>query len=253
GIVISPLAPNAFNHYKFRYEGVTFEGDYSINKIKVIPRRKSQQLFSGYIYIVDDLWNIYSADLIQETFVGPYRIIQIYSPVEEFVWLPVSHNIEVDASVIGIKINVKFASSVKYSDITINEQLKHSVVFKEIEEKYTDTTTYQTPKEQEQLKSTRKIEKILNKEKMTTRDMIKLARLSKQESDKLEKKEEKTLEIEEKTTYEIEKDADKKDSIYWERIRPVPLTKDEIFGYKIRDSIELAVSGKADESDTTTD
>ncbi|MBA7528132.1 hypothetical protein ES705_20315 [subsurface metagenome] len=252
-MAISPLAPNAFTHYKFRYEGGTSEGDYSINKIKVIPRRKSQQLFSGYIYIVDDLWNIYSADLIQETFVGPYRIKQIYSPVEEFVWLPVSHNIEVDASVIGIKINIKFAGSVKYSDITINEQLKHSVVFKEIEEKYTDTTTYPTPREQEQSKSTRKIEKILNKEDMTTRDMIKLARLSKQESDKLKKKEEKSLEIEEKTMYEIEKDADKKDSIYWESIRPIPLTKDEIFGYKIKDSIELAVSGKPDESDTTND
>jgi len=252
-MAISPLAPNAFSHYKFRYEGVTFESDYSINKIKVIPRRKSQQLFSGYIYIVDDLWNIYSADLVQETFVGPYRIKQIYSPVEEFVWLPVSHNIEVDASVIGIKINIKFAGSVKYSGITINEQLKHSVAFREIEEKYTDTVAYQTPKEQEPSKSTRKIENILNKEEMTTRDMIKLARLSKQESEKLKKKEEKTLEIEEKTTYEIEKDADKKDSIYWTRIRPVPLTKDEIFGYKIRDSVELAVSGKPDESDTTTD
>jgi hypothetical protein len=250
-MAISPLAPNAFTHYKFRYEGATLENEYVINKIKVTPRRKSQQLFSGYLYIVDDLWNIHSADLTQVTFVGPYRIKQIYSPVEEFVWLPVSHNIEIDASIIGIKINVKFAGSVKYSDITINEQLKQSVAFKEIEEKYTDTTKYQILKEEEQSKSTRKIEKILNKEEMTTRDMIKLARLSKHESEKLEKKEEESLEITETTSYDIEEDADKKDTVYWNNLRPIPLTVDEINGYRINDSIKLAKTGRTIEADTT--
>ena len=55
GIHISPLAHNAFAYYKYRYEGYFEEGDNMIYKIKIIPKRKSKQVYSGYIYIVDGL------------------------------------------------------------------------------------------------------------------------------------------------------------------------------------------------------
>ncbi|MGM0666203.1 MAG: DUF5686 family protein, partial [Bacteroidota bacterium] len=46
-IAISPLAPNAMSHYNFSYEGSTPQGPYIVNKIKVTPKRKSQQVFEG--------------------------------------------------------------------------------------------------------------------------------------------------------------------------------------------------------------
>ena len=62
-IAISPLSPNAMSHYRFSYEGSTPQGKYIVNKIKVIPKRKSQQVFEGTLYIIEDLWCLHSLDL----------------------------------------------------------------------------------------------------------------------------------------------------------------------------------------------
>jgi hypothetical protein len=57
--LISPIANNAFNYYKYKLEGTFFdENNQQICKIKVIPRRDNEPVFEGYIYIVDDSWAI---------------------------------------------------------------------------------------------------------------------------------------------------------------------------------------------------
>ena len=62
--VVSPIADNAFNYYKYKFEGSFFtENNQQINKIKVTPRRESEPVVEGYIYIVDDTYAIYASDL----------------------------------------------------------------------------------------------------------------------------------------------------------------------------------------------
>lgn len=62
--VISPIADAAMNYYRYRLEGVFLdEKGHLINKIQVIPRQSEDPAYSGYIYIVDKLWNIHSVDL----------------------------------------------------------------------------------------------------------------------------------------------------------------------------------------------
>ena len=62
--VISPIAQNAFNYYKYQLEGTFFDDQsQQINKIKVTPKRETEPAFSGYIYIVDDSWAIYAVDV----------------------------------------------------------------------------------------------------------------------------------------------------------------------------------------------
>ncbi len=244
-MAISPLAPNAFSHYRFTFEGVSYEGNYAINKIKVTPRRKSQQLFTGYLYIVDDYWNIHSADLTIDLFIGPIRTRQLYTPVKEHAWLPVSYNLDVKASIIGIKANVSYVSSVTYSDIEINQYITPPLALQKSINKPV-TIASKEPEPEKDKKAAEKIENILNKEEMSNRDMIKLARLMNKETKK-EKPEDKSLEIKETTDYTIEKDAKRTDSTYWNTIRPIPLTENELIGYRIKDSVLLA------KSDTTLD
>jgi len=244
-MAISPLAPNAFSHYRFTFEGVSYEGNFAINKIKVTPRRKSQQLFTGYLYIVDDYWNIHSADLTVDLFIGPIRIRQLYTPVKDDAWLPVSYNMGVEASIIGIKVNVTYLSSVKYSDIEINQDITPPLALQEtIKEPV--ILANEKPEPAQDKKVTEKIENILSKEEMSNRDMIKLARLMDKETKK-EKEIDKSLEIKETTSHTIEKDAKKRDSTYWNTIRPIPLTENELIGYRVKDSVLLA------KSDTTID
>lgn len=88
---ISPIADNALFYYKYRLEGVFQDEGKTVNKIKVIPRRKFEPLFSGYIFITDDDWRIYSADLLvtqdyQLEIMDTLQIRQIHVPVNADVW-----------------------------------------------------------------------------------------------------------------------------------------------------------------------
>ncbi|NCB08006.1 MAG: carboxypeptidase-like regulatory domain-containing protein, partial [Bacteroidia bacterium] len=74
--VISPLSAQALKHYNYRYEGFITAGNSDIFKIKVIPKRKSDELVSGYIYIVDRIWCIYNVDFNARMEFIPYRINQ---------------------------------------------------------------------------------------------------------------------------------------------------------------------------------
>ncbi|MBS1935629.1 MAG: hypothetical protein JST96_16635, partial [Bacteroidetes bacterium] len=89
---ISPIANNALNFYKYKFEGSFFEDGKEINKIKVIPKRKYEPLFSGYINITEGDWRIHSVQLeltkeSQMQFVDTLRIDQLYVPFDKDVWV----------------------------------------------------------------------------------------------------------------------------------------------------------------------
>ena len=245
-IAVSPLAPNAFSYYKFMYEGFFYEGDVTVNKIKVIPKRKSQQTYSGYIYIVDNLWNIHSIDVTNDAFFGEINIKQVYAPVKDRSWLPISHRFAVKASIFGVKANFKYAGSVKYKDIELNTNLPvpgmlmKQYAAEEAAKKVEEQREKEALEQEEKSRAQRKMEELLAKEELNNREMIKLSRLIDKESRKQEQEEDESLEI--KNTYKIthKKDTLQKDSLYWDKIRPIPLTGEELRGFEVKDSIKLA-------------
>ncbi|MFY0255827.1 DUF5686 family protein [Chitinophaga sp. 30R24] len=88
---ISPIAENALSYYRYQLEG-TFEEDGStVYKIKVIPRRKHEPLFCGYIFITNNGWRIHSTDLYltsdyQLELMDTLEIRQTHVPVTSDVW-----------------------------------------------------------------------------------------------------------------------------------------------------------------------
>jgi len=60
---ISPIANNALNFYRYKFEGTFFEFGKEVSRIKVIPKRPYEPLFSGYINISENDWRIQSVDL----------------------------------------------------------------------------------------------------------------------------------------------------------------------------------------------
>ncbi len=249
-MAISPLSPQAFSYYKYKYLGASLQGNFTINKIEVIPRRKSQQVFYGTIYIIEDLWCLHSIDLVNENLAGKIRVQQLYIPVQDDIWMPVSHKFEINIGIIGFKADAGYGSSVKYLEVNPNLSLQRPA---SIATNYSgrpgnipNTTETEVSKEKE------RIEKILEKDDLSNRDMIKLARLMEKESEKtLPDSTRNSLEIKDKTTHIIEKDANKKDSAYWAEIRPIPLSDIEIKSLVVSDSIKAALSLKENRSDTT--
>ncbi|MFA5819300.1 MAG: DUF5686 family protein, partial [Bacteroidales bacterium] len=123
-MAISPLSPAAFSHYKFKYLGASPQGNFTINKIEVIPKRKSQQLFEGTIYIIEDLWCLHSVDLTNENMIGKVRIQQLYIPVQDEIWMPVSHKFEINIGIMGFKADAGYGGSVKYIEVKPNLALQ---------------------------------------------------------------------------------------------------------------------------------
>ena len=60
---ISPISNNALNYYRYKFEGTFFENGREISRIKVMPKRTYEPLFTGYINIVENEWRIQSVDL----------------------------------------------------------------------------------------------------------------------------------------------------------------------------------------------
>ncbi len=245
-LAISPLSPNAFSHYNFKYLGASPQGNFSINKIAVIPKRKSQQLFEGTIYIIDELWCLQSVDLTIDNLAGKIRIEQLCIPVQDDIWMPVSDKFDVKISILGFKADAGYAVSVKYDEVIPNTALKKpaGITFRRnnIANAASDTV---------QNKKRKQIDRILSKEELSNRDMMRLSKLMKQESENsMPDSVRKNLEIIDNTTHVIEKDAGRKDSAYWAAIRPIPLSELEMKRMHVTDSIRRISEPIQSKSDT---
>lgn len=60
---VSPVAPLATLSYRYKFKGTFTVDGKDIYKIEVIPQRKGDPLFNGYIYISNDDYQIYGVDL----------------------------------------------------------------------------------------------------------------------------------------------------------------------------------------------
>ena len=114
--VVSPIADNAFNYYKYKFEGSFFnENNQQINKIKVIPRRETEPVMEGYIYIVDDSYSIYATDLsikgnqMQSPAIDKLTLKQSYSYNSlNKIWVKNTQTLDFVAGILSIKANGRF-------------------------------------------------------------------------------------------------------------------------------------------------
>jgi hypothetical protein len=225
---VSPLARNAFSYYRYSFEGSFLQGNYMIDKIRVSPRRKSQQLCEGFLYIVEDLWCLHSSDLEVSTIAGTLYLQQLYANVIMDAWLPVSHKLEADVQIAGVKADVTYVSSLEYKKVDLNPNLPRSY-FMPTTTKEVEPIVRETSREQE------KILEIMEKDEMTDRDMARMTKLMEQEAINA-RGEENSLEIK-GTKFTIGSGAVINDSIYWNEHRPVLLTPEEERTLAVRDSI----------------
>ena len=114
--MISPIADNAFNYYKYKLDG-TFYDDKNqlINKIAVSVKRDKEPVFEGHIYIVEDSWAIYGVDLdlkgyrMQQPILETMKLIQNFSyNNDKQMWVKNIQSLDFDAGIFGMKFTGKF-------------------------------------------------------------------------------------------------------------------------------------------------
>lgn len=114
--LISPLADNAFNYYKYKLEGTFFDSNnQEINKIKVIPKRDKEPVFEGYIYIVDDSFALYAVDFDIKGYRMKNELTEIMTLKQSFsyhsknkIWSKNAQTLSFKAGIFGIKFSAHF-------------------------------------------------------------------------------------------------------------------------------------------------
>ncbi len=136
--VVSPISDMAFNYYRYKLEGVFYDDRGNlINKIKIIPKRENDKAFSGYIYIVEDQWNLYAVDVtirgdqVQTTPVDLFTLKQTFSYSEkDAIWALISQTFDFKFGILGIKGDGRFTSV--YSDYDFAPEFSKKTFTREI-------------------------------------------------------------------------------------------------------------------------
>ena len=171
---VSPIASNALFFYDYKLVGSFVEEGTFINKIEVIPKRNSDPVFSGLIYIVENNFRIYSLQLTTTKTQG-LEFIDTIHIAQEFIKMPDDRSVVLSTkfnftySLLGIK-GIGFFNAF-YKNYNLNP------VF---DDHFFD------------------------------------AEVSK-----------------------IQEGSNRRDSVYWSDIRPIPLTNEEVIDYHSKDSLEI--------------
>ncbi|UMB59354.1 DUF5686 and carboxypeptidase regulatory-like domain-containing protein [Lutibacter sp. A80] len=180
--VISPIASYALNYYTYKLIGTFYEGTHLINKIEVTPKKKTDNAFSGIIYIVEDDWAIYGVNLtitgaqMGQPMIEELNLKHSYSYAKnKNYWPLISQQIYFKFGMLGINVDGQISTA--YSNYNFNPQFKENEFNNEI--------------------------------------------------------------------LSFVENSNKKDSLYWETVRPIILTKEEVTDYKIKDSIQVLKKSKS--------
>lgn len=143
---ISPISDNALNYYKYKLEGSFLEDGKEVDRIKVIPRRKYEPLFSGYINILADEWRIHSVQLLltkssQMELMDTIRIEQLHRPLNKDAWYVSSQVIYPAIKIFGFDIYGSFANIYSGFD---NDPVFAKNTFNNTILKYTDSANKKT-------------------------------------------------------------------------------------------------------------
>jgi len=245
GTTVSPLSPSAFGYYKFHLESVFRDQNYEVNKIKVTPRSKGDDLWEGFIYIVEDKWCIHSLQLKTEKLGVHIDIKQVYSPVEKDVFMPINHQFKISGSYLGFEANFNYVATVSNYKVKLNPNFIPEV--KLIDEKIEKEKAAQLNKVNEPKikKGEQDLETALLEGKELTRKNLKKL-LKENEKRQLEEERKKTKqgetppsELVRNTQTNIDSVAKKlgQDSLFWEQNRGIALANDEVLSYQKKDSL----------------
>ncbi|WP_416443001.1 DUF5686 and carboxypeptidase regulatory-like domain-containing protein [Leeuwenhoekiella sp. A16] len=179
--LVSPIANNAFNYYRYKLEGSFYEGSKLINKIKVTPRRANDRVFNGYVYVVEDDWQLYGVELnttgaaIQVPFIENLLIKHTFQlNEEENLWVKKVQTIDFKFKLFSFQGDGRF--SAVYSNYDFSPRFD---------------------------------------EKDFSNEVLSFV-----------------------------ENANKKDSLYWQKIRPIPLTLEERKDYVLKDSLQIVRKSK---------
>ncbi|GAB3743516.1 hypothetical protein GCM10027594_22670 [Hymenobacter agri] len=234
---VSPIAANAMLFYKYELVGSSTQDGVLVHKIKVIPRRRADPVFDGYVYIVDGSWRIHSVDLhlgkeAQIDYTDDVHITQQYTPMpgNPNVWLMQSQQARANLSGLGFK--GQFDITAVLSNYTGVVPTYPTPPAPKAAPPVVAEGKDAAPVGQETAAQIRKRKPDLRGLNAQVRRQVKQARRDSLKNDPFARMPRGEVQL-------IEKGVNERDSSYWDQVRPVPLTAEEKKDYHVKDSTEV--------------
>jgi len=252
GNAISPITAGAFEYYRYHYEGTNQYGNVSVDKIKVIPKGDGSQYVSGYLYVIEGLWCIYNMDLTINAQLGTtIKISQSFAEVKEGVWLAVNNHYNLDIEIMDNKSVMNYYTSIKYNKLEVNQAI--------IDANKKNRKQLLRQKEILSVKTKSRVDKIDEKlSKLSINANPTTAEANRTSKLILHKKEiirKDTLRNNHRfiETYktQIDSAARTRDTLYWNKVRPIPLSSVERASTIEYDSIQIENAKQANDSTRT--
>jgi len=245
--MINPLSRSAFKVYKFEHIHTEFQGNQKVHKIKVIPRRKGNDLMKGHLYINDGLWNLNNVDVEFEQPLSTVYYQQLYQNVNDKVWMPINHQIKVLISGMGAELNWQYLATLSdvkvISDPSVNKQIQKNTNLRTKEQRTVDSIPGQQMSNNLS-KTEKKIESLIQKDKLSNNETLKLVRLIKKQERILEQDTvPENLQLGANRTIEYSDSAYAQNDSLWNEEREIPLSEEEKNIYVKRDSLQRVLDG----------
>jgi hypothetical protein len=238
GSARSPILSGAFSYYKYRYEGVNTYDDVIVYKIKVIPRGEGPQYVKGTLYIIEGLWCLYSLNIsISQQLGFDMQLNQTYSEVRNGAWLPVNNRYKLEMDLMGNEGSFVYNTSIRYKELQVNPP--EQALKKSVSANTGKTEAKKNKSEKKKLKIDRKTAELSQLENPTNRQANKISELHRKKNEVILKdslRNDHTFVETYKTVFDS--NARKSDSAFWNKVRPIPLSNNEVLSVRGFDSIQ---------------
>jgi len=118
--VISPLASNARDYYRYKINSSTVLSNGSVQyRILIIPKNNSYQLVSGYMIVSDQSWKVRELNLQGYSEYMRYNVSIWMGKEGNEEFLPVKYETSLFVNLMGNVIDIKYTANLKYKDIRL--------------------------------------------------------------------------------------------------------------------------------------
>ncbi|MDO4692884.1 MAG: DUF5686 family protein [Porphyromonadaceae bacterium] len=221
--ILNPITPGAFGKYKYRLLSRTTQGDEVIYRISFRPRTNEESLVSGDLEVIEGAWAVRTMTLeIDQLGMMRQEVVYQLSQVKAGIYLPITFTSSAKLQALGADLSLKYVASMRYQSI--------------------EATQVGKLLESDSLSTRRLSNRDVDRHEKLLDEQYKRKRSAKGQRHRYERRLE---EVEELHTSVKDSIDTRIDSAYWQRIRPIPMQREEQESFIKLDSINLNWEQKA--------
>lgn len=120
--LLSPLAVNARKYYSYRLDSVYYNGEYSLYKIRFLPKNESYQLVKGHMVVSGEVWSVREIYFKGRSEISQFtNYMRMGEAGADNEFLPVEYDVNALFRFMGNVVEGNYHAWLDYKDIEIQQ------------------------------------------------------------------------------------------------------------------------------------